>query len=78
MTKLTTTDCYIYEGEYYVPVTDDDRQYMNMLDKSNVDEIILSESQMTTYAAVTRERLLAQHENSVTLLPGMKIGRAHV
>ena len=71
MTKLTTTDCYIYEGEYYVPVTDDDRQYMNMLDKSNVDEIILSESQMTTYAAVTRERLLAQHENSVTLLPGM-------
>ena len=25
LTKLTTTDCYIYEGEYYVPVTDDDR-----------------------------------------------------
>ena len=71
LTKLTILDCYEYEGEYYVPVTDDDRQYMNMLDKSNVDEIILSESQMTTYAAVTRERLLAQNENSVTLLPGM-------
>ncbi|EEC58923.1 hypothetical protein BACPEC_00036, partial [[Bacteroides] pectinophilus ATCC 43243] len=71
LTKLTTTDCYIYEGEYYVPVTDDDRRYMDIACKYNQPVYIESDFQMTTYAAVTRERLLAQHENSVTLLPGM-------
>ena len=71
LTKLTTTDCYIYEGEYYVPVTDDDRRYMDIACRYNQPVYIESDFQMTTYAAVTRERLLAQHENSVTLLPGM-------
>ena len=71
LTKLTTTDCYIYEGEYYVPVTDDDRHYMDIACRYNQPVYIESDFQMTTYAAVTRERLLAQHENSVTLLPGM-------
>ncbi len=71
ITKISATDCYEYGGKYYIPVTDDDRRYLDMMDKLDVDAFILSESQMTTYAAVTRERLLAQHENSVTLLPGM-------